>query len=230
MGESRAKATGAMSATEVLSHPVRLRVVQALLGGRSLTTAELRDELGDVAPATLYRQIAALAAGGVLTVVAEQQVRGATERTYALVEEAASVDAERARELSVDDHRRLFATFVAGLLADYDRYLDSGSQADGLDLARDLVGYRQRALMLTDDELVAMLREFSEVIGRYDALAGGDEAAAAADLRAADGETEAKRDDGRGAGEAMTAAPDAEAAGTGIRTRRYLSTIVMPAR
>ncbi|WP_353987700.1 helix-turn-helix domain-containing protein [Ruicaihuangia caeni] len=205
MEESRAKAASAMSATEVLSHPVRLRVVQALLGGRSLTTAELREELGDVAPATLYRQIAALAAGGVLAVVAEQQVRGATERTYALVEEAASVDAERARELSVDDHRRLFATFVAGLLADYDRYLDTGAERGDLDLERDLVGYRQRAMMLTDDELVAMLRELSEVVARYDALAAGGESGA------------------ESATDAATSAP-------GIRTRRYFSTIVMPAR
>ena len=41
----------------LLLHPVRLRIVQAFLGGRRLTTAQLRTALPDVSPATLYRQV-----------------------------------------------------------------------------------------------------------------------------------------------------------------------------
>jgi hypothetical protein len=52
-----------------------------------------------------------------------------------------------------DEHRQAFLVFVAGLLAEYDRYLGTGD----VDLERDLVGYRQVALHLTDEEMLQML-------------------------------------------------------------------------
>lgn len=149
-----------LTPVDVLLHPVRLRITQTFLGGRDLTTSDLRAELPEVSTATLYRQVAALVDGGVLEVVDEQRVRGAVERTYRLRAGAASVDAESARAMSADDHRRGFLTFVAGLLADFDRYLDT----DDVDLARDGVGYRQNALHLSDDELTEMLDELRAVL------------------------------------------------------------------
>ena len=82
-----------MGSAELLLHPVRLRIVQAFLGEGELTTADLRARLTDVSPATLYRQVATLAAGGVLEVAAERRVRGAVERTYRLRPERAAVGA-----------------------------------------------------------------------------------------------------------------------------------------
>jgi DNA-binding transcriptional ArsR family regulator len=158
-----------MKASELVLHPVRLRIAQAFLGGRRLTTAELREELTDVAPATLYRQIGVLVDGGLLEVVDERKVRGTFERTYQLREDAASVSADDAREMSEDEHRRGFLTFVAGLLADYDRYLDGKD----VDLGRDLVGYRQIALNLTDEETLALVSELREVIAARVALRPG---------------------------------------------------------
>ena len=75
----------------LLLHPVRLRIVQAFLGDRALTTTALREELADIPPTSLYRQVARLVAAGVLMVVAERRVRGAVERTYVLRLSAASV-------------------------------------------------------------------------------------------------------------------------------------------
>ncbi len=145
---------------DVLLHPVRLRIAQAFLGDRSLTTGDLHALLPEVSTATLYRQVSALVDGGVLDVVGERRVRGSVERTYRLRDGAASVDADGAREMSVDDHRRGFLTFVVGLLADFDRYLDRGD----VDLARDGVGYRQNALYLTDDELTDLLADLRSVL------------------------------------------------------------------
>ena len=68
---------------EVVLHPVRLRIVQQL-GGRRLTTAQLRAELPDVTQATLYRHIAALIDAEIVTVVDERRVRGTIERALAL--------------------------------------------------------------------------------------------------------------------------------------------------
>ena len=150
-----------MSGTaDMILHPHRLRIVQAFLGRDRLTTADLRALLPDIPTATLYRQITTLLDGGVLEVVEERPTRGAVERTFALAGDRAVVTAEEAAAMTVDDHRRAFLTFVAGLLADFDRYLDG----DSPDLMRDLVGYRQVGLNLTDAELVEMIGELNAVI------------------------------------------------------------------
>jgi DNA-binding HxlR family transcriptional regulator len=133
----------------LLLHPVRLRIVQAFLGDRRLTTAQLRTALPDVSPATLYRQVGALVDAGVLEVTAQRKVRGAVERTLRLRAERASVPEDELAAMSVEDHRAAFTAFIAGLLADFDRYLAGGAP----DMARDLAGYRQAGFYATDEEL-----------------------------------------------------------------------------
>jgi DNA-binding transcriptional ArsR family regulator len=140
---------------DVLLHPVRLRIVQTLLGGRELTTAQIQQDLGDVSAATVYRQVATLLQAGVLEVSGERKIRGVVERSYVLVAERASVSADDARSMSHEQHRAGFLTFVAALVADFDRYLGG----DRVDLARDLAGYRQAAFYATDDETARMVDE-----------------------------------------------------------------------
>jgi hypothetical protein len=159
-----------MASADLLLHPVRLRVVQAFLGDRVLTTAELHELLPDVPTASLYRHVATLADAGLLTVVAERRVRGAAERSYRLDVAAASVTPADTEGMSAEDHGRAFTGFVAALLADFGRYLER----DDLDLARDGVGYRQAALWLDDDEFAAFLAELRAVVGSRLELRPGD--------------------------------------------------------
>ncbi|MEV6871554.1 helix-turn-helix domain-containing protein [Amycolatopsis sp. NPDC051128] len=46
-----------MNTVDLLLHPVRLRIVQALSGGRELTTTQLCAGLPDVSKVTVYRQV-----------------------------------------------------------------------------------------------------------------------------------------------------------------------------
>jgi Helix-turn-helix domain len=149
-----------MTSADLLLHPVRLRIVQAFLGDRALTTTQLRDELPDVPPASLYRHVALLVDAGVLSVVAERRVRGAVERTYVLRVAAATVNLDEVEKMSRDDHRQAFMAFVAGLLGDFDRYLSR----DEIDLLRDGVGFRMAGVWLDDAELTDFLRELVRVI------------------------------------------------------------------
>jgi DNA-binding transcriptional ArsR family regulator len=149
-----------MASAELLLHPVRLRIAQAFRGDRALTTTQLRRELSDVPTATLYRHVAALVDGGVLQIAEERQVRGASERTYRLRAEAASVGPEEARAMSVEEQGQAFIIFVAGLLADFDRYLARNQ----VDLAGDLVIYRQSGMYLSDDELLELIHDLGEVL------------------------------------------------------------------
>jgi len=138
------------SSADLLLHPVRLRIVQAFLGERPLTTSELSAELSDVPSASLYRHVARLVDAGVLQVVSERRVRGALERTYMLRLAAARIGPDEIASMSADEHRQAFMAFVAGLLADVDRYL----QRDDADPLRDGVGYRMAGMWLDDAELL----------------------------------------------------------------------------
>ena len=145
---------------ELLLHPVRLRIVQAFLGDRHLTTTELGAELDDVPAATLYRHVARLTDAGVLDVVSERRSRGSVERTLALHPGAGVVGERELASMDVDDHRRAFMVFVAGLLADFERYLDRGDP----DLVRDGVGYKHAALHLSDRELESLVADLNAVL------------------------------------------------------------------
>ncbi len=145
--------------SDLLLHPVRLRIVQALVK-RPMTAGGLKEVLGDVAQATLYRHIKALENGGMLDVVAERQVRGTIERTYQVVENAVALSADELADADADDHFRYFATFLGTLLADYSAYLET----DKIDLAADRVGYRQVPLWLTDNEFDDFTAELRALI------------------------------------------------------------------
>lgn len=147
------------STADLVLHPVRLRIIQSLLGGRRLTTAQIARELDDVTTATLYRQVAILAEAGILEVVEERRVRGAVERTYELRVEASQLTPEELGRMTADDHRHAFAAFVSGLLVSFDAYLGHGD----VDLIRDGVGYRQNAMWLTDEEAADLIGEMRVV-------------------------------------------------------------------
>lgn len=148
------------SSADLLLHPVRLRIVQAFLGERPLTTSELSAELSDVPSASLYRHVARLVDAGVLQVVSERRVRGALERTYMLRLAAASIGPDEIASMSADEHRQAFMAFVAGLLADVDRYL----QREDADPLRDGVGYRLAGMWLDDAEYADLLRDLVRML------------------------------------------------------------------
>ncbi|MEY9964189.1 hypothetical protein ABIA33_002231 [Streptacidiphilus sp. MAP12-16] len=149
-----------MTSADLLLHPVRLRIVQAFLGDRALTTSGLKAELADVPPASLYRHVARLVDGGVLAVVAERRVRGAVERTYMLRVSAAGIGPDELATMSTDDHRQAFMSFVAGLLGDADRYLARGD----IDPVRDGAGYRLAGMWLDDAEYAELMQELVRVL------------------------------------------------------------------
>ena len=137
---------------DTLLHPVRLRVVQALVG-RRLTTQQLKDVLSDVPQASLYRHVARLVDAGILHVTDERAVRGGIERTYAVVESAVELGPGAFASATTDDHVRYFATFVGSLITGFERYLRAVGSEHGSNHTPDRVLYEQIPLWLTDDEL-----------------------------------------------------------------------------
>lgn len=160
MSTSAPKPTPSSETLSLLMNPVRLRIVHAFTGGRTLTTAQLCAHLADVSKATMYRHVDVLADAGVLEVESEQRVRGAVERRYRLRRDRITVDAETAAAASAQNYRRGFAAAMAALLSEFDAYITK----DGADPAADLVGIRQHALWLSRDELVELIGDLRAAI------------------------------------------------------------------
>ncbi|GGO74354.1 helix-turn-helix domain-containing protein [Nonomuraea cavernae] len=148
-----------MDSLDLLLHPVRLRIVNAMSGGHTHTTSDLCARLPDVPKTSVYRHVGLLVDGGVLEVVGEQRVRGAVERHYRLRGERTVIDADTAASMSLDDHRQGFAAAMAALLAEFDAYLDR----DGADPSADFVGYKQGVFWLSQDEIAEMVGELRAV-------------------------------------------------------------------
>src|ERR1700692_3175715 len=152
-----------MKRADLLLHPVRLRIILAFARGRRLTPKQVAGDLPDVPQATLYRQIERLYRGGALAIADERRIRGAVERTYVLAEGGASVSPEDLAKSSREDHLGYFAAFAAGLIAQFQQYLERSE----IDLVKDGVGYRQVVLNLTDEELMEMAHALNAALGRF---------------------------------------------------------------
>lgn len=149
-----------MDTLQLLAHPIRLRIVHAMGGGRLLTTAQLCARIPDASKATVYRHIDLLTKGGILEVAEEHRVRGAVERHYRLRPDQAVIGAETVRTLTTEDHRQAFATAMTALLAEFNTYLDR----EDADPVADQVGYRQHALWLSKAELAELSGELRAAI------------------------------------------------------------------
>jgi hypothetical protein len=156
-----------MRITELILHPIRIRIVQAAMHGEAITTSELGASMPDVSKATMYRQVALLVEGGLLKVVREERVRGAVERSYRLEHARAVLTEAEVAGMSTEDHRRGFAAAVTSLLAEFEVYLDR----DGADPLNDGVSYRQYVVWLSQAEKAELIEEVFAAI-RARAAAG----------------------------------------------------------
>jgi DNA-binding transcriptional ArsR family regulator len=150
------------TSAQLLLHPDRLRIIEAFLGNRRLTTADLRNELPDIAPASLYRHLTRLLDAGVLDVIAERKVRGTVERTY-VKRKRLNISRDEMATLSRDELSQTFLGHVATLLTDIDRYLER----DDTELRRGGATFRITALWLTDDELNELATRYLELLKPY---------------------------------------------------------------
>lgn len=149
-----------MDSTELLLHPIRLRIVHATFDGQPFTTTDLRARMPDVSKATMYRQVALLVDNGLIEIDGEGRKGGAVERRYRLQPARAIIDADAAAAMTKDDHRHGFGASLATLLAEFGSYLDQ----DDADPTADMVSYRQAPLWLSAAEKRALYDHLLEAV------------------------------------------------------------------
>jgi len=144
----------------LLLHPVRIRLMHALRVGGRLTTSELCARLPDLSKASVYRQVERLVRGGVFEVESERRVRGVVERRYRLVPRAATVSADEATGMTLEDHRKVFTAAMAMLMADFGSYLDCANANP----TADKVSYRQYVVWLSPEERAQLVDNMSRML------------------------------------------------------------------
>lgn len=151
-----------MVTSSALLHPVRLRIVQAILGEGNLTTHQLHDRLSDVPIATLYRHVSHLVNHELIEVADRQQIRGTSEKTYRLAPGLANPSADELNSLNNEELLTAFTVFTSGLIHDFEDYLQSGDEDH--DLHADRVSFAQATFWASDDEVDAFGRALMEAL------------------------------------------------------------------
>jgi DNA-binding transcriptional ArsR family regulator len=153
---------------EVLLHPVRIRIAQAV-SGRELTTKELAEEMSDVPTSSIYRHMSQLLDAGFIKVTDSRQVRGTFEKTYTLNTEQSVLSAEDMAALSPEEHVEYFTTWLGAVLERGTSFLRSTTG----DPREKGFGYRFNPLWLTDQELTEVKAQLEEIYAKY-RVSGGE--------------------------------------------------------
>lgn len=145
-----------MTTSSALLHPIRLRIVQTLLGVEELTTIQMHEQMPDVPIATLYRHVAQLVKHGLLELVGERQIRGASERTYRVISGLVNPSPDELAASSREDLLTMFTVFSSGLIRDFAAYLQTGQP----DLVADRVSFAQADFWATTAEVDEFFHTF----------------------------------------------------------------------
>ncbi|WP_428911480.1 helix-turn-helix domain-containing protein [Niallia sp. Krafla_26] len=148
------------SKIKTILHPVRMKIIQALINGKEMTAQELAQWAEDVPQATLYRHINKLLDADFIEIVQENPVRGTVEKVYALKEPDVQSQ-EDYLKLSKEEHLELFLTFTTQLLSLYESYLAQ----DDVDIVKDGVSYTMANLYLSDQEFMELMQGIGSLIG-----------------------------------------------------------------
>ncbi len=149
------------SSFEILLNPVRMGIIQNLIGDRRLSTQQLSELLPDVPQATLYRHLKLLLKAGYISVVEENPVRGTVEKIYSMNAESLNEVNKESASLTKEEHKRYFFTYMVGLMDELERYMDK----DGIDIMEDGLSYRQGRYYMTDEEYSEFISDLSRTFG-----------------------------------------------------------------
>jgi len=143
----------------ILLHPVRMRIIQALIGEGG-TAQQISQHIPEVPQATLYRHINKLLAAGAIAVREERQVRGAVEKAYCLpggLDENISLEMESATK---EAQFRFVFMYMMNLLGEFEQYFAQ----ETADMRRDGLGFRQASVYATNEEYGEYARACGEAL------------------------------------------------------------------
>ncbi|MFQ6391187.1 transcriptional regulator [Priestia aryabhattai] len=151
---------------EILMHPVRIKICQALMRNREngLTPLEMVKILKDVPQATLYRHLQIMFDSGIVCVIKEKKVKSVSEKYYAINEEEAKIDGSEWRELSSKEKLDYISYYQLSLMTQYQSYLkklgEQNSQEDG-------ATFSVVELQIDEEHFTQFQNELNELMTKY---------------------------------------------------------------
>ena len=143
-----------MKLSDVITNPIRMKIMQLLQIRGEATTKQICEELREIPQPTLYRHINYLLKEEILVVKSERKVRGSLERLLAL-NEAKFADGSDIADTAYQ--------FLMALCGSFQRYSDRGNA----DPAADMLSLRTYMLTLTDESYADFFAELRQVIEKY---------------------------------------------------------------
>jgi DNA-binding transcriptional ArsR family regulator len=142
----------ALSKPELILHPVRLRILQAIAADGT-TTQEIADRLADVPASSIYRHLKLLLDAGVVEVNGTRLVKGIQEKRYVVVQPP-RLSPEDVAGLSPDEHFQYFSATVITLLRGFADYLQPvAEKGRPVDVAADRTGYTEVSVWASPTEM-----------------------------------------------------------------------------
>ncbi|CAM3974828.1 helix-turn-helix domain-containing protein [Mesobacillus zeae] len=159
---------------EILMHPVRMKIAQALMRNNEegLTPLGMLDIIQDVPQATLYRHIQVMFDAGVLRIVKEKKIRSVSEKYYALNEDAARLDSEEWKKTSKEKKLNYISFYQLSLLTQYQNYLSTLEKKNSTE---DQATFSLLELKIADQDFDSFHRELNDLMHKYYKLKKEDE-------------------------------------------------------
>lgn len=142
---------------EILLNPTRMRIIQELASGQSVTATELCEKISDVPRTTMYRHINILIDNNILSIISEKKVRGSLERTIAL-----NTDGITKHNTLENAAENAFGF----LMCSYAKFHDYFNNEDA-DPGKDKVFLNNAVLMMSDLEFDEFLDELRKLLIKY---------------------------------------------------------------
>lgn len=134
---------------KIIMNPTRIRIVQYLLLHGQGRAKDIKEDLSDIAPASIYRHINTLVDAKIIKVVKETKIRGTIEKTY-------EVDMNSPDE----DVATMIQNTLLMIMQSFQKYFSK----ENVDPQKDLLSLTSSVLLLDDEEMINFLQEISEAV------------------------------------------------------------------
>jgi len=153
-----------LNKVEVLMHPVRMKISQALLRNKEngLTPLEMVKIIKDVPQATLYRHIQVLLDSEIIHVMKEKKVKSVSEKYYALNEEKLKLDQDEWNQASPQEKLDFVSFYQLSLMTQYQNYLEKIE-----DHSHDGATFSLVELKMNDGDFLNFQNELKEILTKY---------------------------------------------------------------
>ncbi len=150
-----------MDIADIIKNPVKSKLLLEISRCKQTTAKHLAETFSDIPPATLYRYLKKMTSDGMLEVVRQTQIRGTTEKTYAL---AAGLRQELENmSTSGESYLLAFMQYMLGFAEQFQSYCGR----EEIDIQKDGSGFSTIPLYLSDQELEELVHSYQEIIARY---------------------------------------------------------------